>query len=372
MRRIVSAIIGIILFGSGAQAQRAGQLIAAVPVASQVAGSNAWRIRYWTTDENNQPFQATGMVVAPATPSARARPVLAWTHGTWGIQQACSPSASPNFWVQTPGLGALQQGMTVIAPDYIGLGGGGGMHPFLVGVATGHAVLDAVRAAQSVNGASAGRRFAVWGESQGGHAALWTAQVQPTYAPELQLVGAAAAAPPTSLPANLRQAPNAGARTFFTALIAASWSQHYGILLTFVRPLSRGIINNLANKCISVDSKPNVMTLLGIATLQRNLRDVDLASTPPWAGYAVGNSPQTGGFGVPLLIAQNSGDQLVAPQVTRTYAQALCRNRQRLAWITLNGSGGHVTSGKDSAAQTLSWVADRFAGRPAPSDCGRF
>lgn len=372
MRRIF--LFFALLFAAGvAPAQQSGQLISAQPVASQMPGTNAWRIRYWTLDDRNQPFQATGMVVSPATPSSVARPVLAWTHGTWGIQDACSPSASPNFWIQTPGLQALQQGMTVVAPDYIGLGGGGEMHPFLVGVATGRAVLDAVRAAQAIKGAAAGRRFAVWGESQGGHAALWTAQVQPGYAPELQLVGAAAAAPPTNLPDNLRQAPNAGARTFFTAFIAASWSQHYEIPLNFVRPLSRAIINNLATKCLSANMKPNLLTMVGIATLQNSLRDVDLAATPPWSQYALTNSLQTSGFGVPVLIAQNASDQLVAPQVTRIYAQALCRSPgQRVTWIDIQGSGGHVTSGKDSADQTLRWIADRFAGRAAPSSCGNF
>ena len=82
---------GSLFSGVAARAQQAGQLISAQPVASQVAGTNAWRIAYWTQDDRNQLFQATGMVVAPATPSPTARPVLAWTHGTWGIQDACSP-----------------------------------------------------------------------------------------------------------------------------------------------------------------------------------------------------------------------------------------------------------------------------------------
>ena len=30
-----------------------------------------------------------------------------------------------------------------------------------------------------------------------------------------------------------------------------------------------------------------------------------------------------------------------------------------------------ATSAKDSAATTLSWIADRFADRPAPRDCER-
>ena len=354
-----------------AQAQRAGTLISADPVASQVAGTKAWRIRYWTQDETKQPFEVTGLVIAPDSPTAALRPVLAWTHGTWGIDKNCSPSLSPNFWLQTAGLDALAQNMVVVAPDYIGLGGSDVRHPFLSGIPTGQAVLDAVRAAQSLAGAGAGRRFAVWGESQGGHAALWTAQIQPTYAPDLELVGAVAAAPTTDLKANLRQAPNATVRTFFTAYIGQSWSDHYDVpLATFAGPQSRRIIGRLAQKCITLNDKPKLGTVAGILVLQNNLKRTDLASIPPWSDLSASYSPQVAKFTVPLMIAQNPTDQLIAPAVTRTYAQKLCAAGQAVRWVDVNGSG-HATTAKDSSAASVQWIADRFAGRPPPSDCGR-
>src|SRR3546814_6948003 len=86
------------------------------------------------------------------------------------------------------------------------------MHPFLVGPDTANAVLDAVRAAREIPGAAAGSDFAVWGESQGGQAALWTAITARSYAPDLTLVGTAAAAPPTDLAANLRDGSDKNAR----------------------------------------------------------------------------------------------------------------------------------------------------------------
>lgn len=364
-------IIGLLLLflAGAASAQQAGQLISATPTPSQVAGTKAWRIVYRTQDENRQALQVTGLVIAPDAPAQGPRPVLAWTHGTWGIDPACSPSISPNFWLQTAGLDALAKGMVVVAPDYIGMGGSDVRHPFLVGVPTGQAALDAVRAARSVAGAGVGKKFAVWGESQGGHAALWTAQVQPTYAPELELVGAVAAAPPTDLKANLRQAPNATVRTFFTAYIGQSWSDHYGVpLSTFAGPASRGIIKRLSAKCITLNSKPNLGTLAGILILQNNLKRTDLAGTPPWDRLAAQNSPQVARFTAPLMIAQNPGDELVAPLVTKAYARALCGVGQVVRWIDVSGSG-HATTAKDSSAASLAWIADRFAGKPAPSDC---
>src|SRR3546814_18538890 len=88
-------------------------------------------------------------------------------------------------------MDAVRNGYVVVAPDYIGLASPT-MHPFLVGPDTANAVLDAVRAAREIPGAAAGSNFAVWEESQGGHAALWTAKAARSYAPDLALVATAA------------------------------------------------------------------------------------------------------------------------------------------------------------------------------------
>ncbi|MEP7316524.1 MAG: lipase family protein [Sphingomicrobium sp.] len=355
-----------------AMAQRAGTLISADPIVETPGGMQGWKVRYWTTDGRNLPLQVTGIVVAPREAIPREpRPVLAWTHGTWGVVSRCAPSLSDNFWNVTPALDAVKSGYVVVAPDYAGLGNGG-VHPFLVGDDTARAVLDGVRAARSIAGAASGNRFAVWGESQGGHAALWTAQRASQYAPDLQLVGAAAAAPPTNLLRNLVQAKNQTVRAFFTAYIGYSWNRHYGASLApFGNVQTRGILTRLAqNNCIELHSKPKFGTILGILTVQNRWKNLNLARRTPWAAIARSNSPSTGNLGMPLLIAQNAVDDLVSAVVTRDHARALCRNRNQVRWIDIAGSG-HATSARDSATATLGWVTDRFAGRPAPSDCGR-
>ncbi len=374
MRTVLIAATGLSLAiaPTSAAAQRAGQLIAAEPVVDTPAGMQAWRVRYWTADGSGRPREVTGMVVAPreAIP-ARPRPVIAWAHGTWGIASRCAPSLSANFWNVTPALDAVRSGHVVVAPDYPGLGSTG-MHPFLVGIDTGRSVIDGVRAARQIAGAAAGGRYAVWGESQGGHAALWTAQISRSYAPDLDLVGAAAAAPPTDLVENLRQSPNKSVKTFFTAYIGRSWSVHYGApMATFGGPQTRQIMTRMAdNNCIELHSKPKLGTILGILTLQSRLKNVDLGRVQPWAGLARRNSPTTGRVGVPLLIAQNAKDDLVAPAVTAAHVRALCRSGNRVRRIAINGAG-HATSAKDSARETLEWIGSRFAGTPARNDCGR-
>jgi len=374
MRHVLLAAtsLSLIVAPSAAVAQQAGKLIAADPVVDTPGGMQAWRVRYWTSDGSGRPREVTGMVVAPreAIP-ARPRHVIAWTHGTWGISSRCAPSLSANFWNVTPALDAVARGDVVVAPDYPGLGSAG-MHPFLVGVDTARSVIDGVRAARQIAGAAAGGRYAVWGESQGGHAALWTAQASRSYAPELDLVGAAAAAPPTDLIENLRQSPNKTVKTFFTAYIGRSWASYYGApLATFGGPQTRAIMTRLAdNNCIELHSKPKLGMILGLMTLQGRLKNVDLGRVQPWANLARRNSPNTVRIDVPLLIAQNAKDDLVAPAVTAAHVRALCRSGNRVRRISINGEG-HATSARDSATATLKWIADLFAGRPAPSDCER-
>src|SRR5204863_7368111 len=69
--------------------------------------------------------------------------------------------------------------------------------------AEGRNVLDGIRAASHLDGsgATADSKAVVWGHSQGGQAAAFTAELQPTYAPDVQLVGAVAGAPASDLAA---------------------------------------------------------------------------------------------------------------------------------------------------------------------------
>jgi pimeloyl-ACP methyl ester carboxylesterase len=372
-RRIAAALVlCLALLAAPVGAQRAGTLIAADPVAETPGGMQAWRVSYWTRNEENRPIRATGMVVAPREAQPRSpRKVLAWTHGTWGVVEACAPSASPAFWTQTAALGAVtQHGYVVVAPDYPGLGSSG-QHAYLVGRETARSVLDAVRAARSIPGAFVGADFAVWGESQGGHAALWTAAEARGYAPELRLAGTAAAAPPTDLVENLRQAGDENARAFLSALLAYSWSKRFDAPLDrLFGPLNRGVANNLAQKCISLDSKPNFGTLLGILSIRNALRGKDMANIPGWGNLARRNSIAARSVPGPVFLAQSVEDPLVAPAVTRSFARDLCRQRRAVEFMDIPG-GDHALSARNSADRTLAWIADRFAGTRAPSDCRR-
>lgn len=364
----------LLAFAAPTSAQQVGSLVSADPVTDTPPGMQAWRIRYWTSSGTGARQEVTGMVIAPREAMPRTpRRVIAWTHGTSGVAEKCAPSNSPGFYEATPGLaGMIAQNYVVVAPDYPGLGSKG-PHPYLIGVDTAYSVLDAVRAARGISGAAAGDRFAVWGESQGGHAALWTAATARQYAPDLTLVGTAAAAPPTDLAANMRQASDANARAMLLAFTLHSWSQSFGYSLDgFTNKTNQGVIRRLSeNNCIELHNKPKLGTILGVLAVRQAMKRKDITRLQPFAATMQANSVDPASVPGPLLIAQGSKDTIVAPAVTRSFAKAVCKRRTPLQWIEVEG-GSHTDSARgDATGQTVDWITARFDGLAAPDDCGR-
>ncbi|NIJ36677.1 acetyl esterase/lipase [Sphingopyxis panaciterrae] len=373
MRHLFAAILLAILsmLALPVAAQPSHYLISAQPMTDTPSGVQAWRMQYWTTNGSGQRFAVTGIVAAPmeAIPP-RPRRVIAWTHGAWGVAEKCAPSLSPNFFEYSAGMDAVRSGYVVVAPDYIGLASPT-MHPFLVGTDTAYAVLDAVRAAREIPGAAAGSSFAVWGESQGGHAALWTATAARSYAPDLTLVATAAAAPPTDLAANLRDGSDKNARALLLSFALHSWSTLYGFPQDGItNRTNQGIIRRLAeNNCVAFNKKPKLGTILGILTIARATKNKDIAKIEPFGAFARANSVDPVRVPGPLLIAQSSKDTIVAPAVTRKFAKAVCRRGTPLRWIDMTGD--HGASARDSAQETIGWITARFDGNPPPNDCRR-
>lgn len=355
-------------------AQRAGTLIAAQPVGDAPANMRAWRIEYWTSGDRNQPIRVTGMVIAPRDRStASPRRVIAWTHGLIGIAKRCAPSLGNTNFTLIPALDdVVRRGYTVVAPDYPGLGSDM-VHPVLVGASEGKSTLDAVRAARSIPEADAGSRFAVWGESQGGHAALWAGQLWSSYAPDLQLLGVAAIVPPTDLHRNFKEGSDARVRALLTAYTATSWSRYYGAPMSTLGPRSvQNVMTRLAdNNCVNFDAKPKLGTIIGIAIAQRAIRNLDLGTKQPWGRLMRENSPSAAAIKVPALIATGTGDTIVAPAVVRDFARAACAAGKTVRFVSVPG-GEHGTVARTEAQATLGWIDARFAGGRAPSNCGSF
>jgi pimeloyl-ACP methyl ester carboxylesterase len=227
----------------------------------------------------------------------------------------------------------LDRGYVVAATDYPGLGMPE-VPPYLVGTSEAHAMLDSVRAARAIPEAASDARFAVWGHSQGGQAALFTGLEGARYAPELKLVGVAAAAPATDLGALMTDDLGAGGGNNITTMTLWSWARVHGAPMDkVVRPQAEPVIDRLTKLCI--ERWFDMFTRRGptLALEKSFLRVNNLAEEEPWRRLLEENSPGPLPADIPVFLAQGSADGLVRPAITEAYRARLCRNGNRVEFV---------------------------------------
>ena len=383
-RRIaLAAIVATGLFCNAAKAQSTfyqasdaeiggppGTIIREEPMFGAAAEASAHRVLYRSTAPDGRPIAVSGVIIIPkGQPPAGGWPIVAWAHPTTGIVPRCAPSLAIFIFQQIAGSRPLlEQGYAIAATDYPGLGTPG-PHPYLVGISEARAVIDSVRVARSFPGMANANRYAVWGHSQGGQASLFTGMISKTYAPELQLIGVAAAAPATDLATLMTDDLNTSGGRNLTAMTVWSWARVYGAPIdSVVAPEAMPTVDRLATECIEsiFDIFERGRTSGPLA--KEFLTVKNPAETPPWQSLLARNTPGTLPPSIPVFLAQGTADGLVRPQVTKDYMQRLCRAGSRVQMLIMPDVS-HGFAGRDSADAAVSWMADRFAGRPAPSDC---
>jgi alpha-beta hydrolase superfamily lysophospholipase len=352
-----------------------GGLIAVQPYTPAPAGTAAYRVLYASTDIDGALIPVSGVIFIPlGAPPRQGRNIVAWAHPTTGMAQGCAPSledggiGAGTLAQSIPGFDAfIAAGDIVTATDYPGLGAPG-IHPYLIGDAEGRSILDSVRAARTLPGANISGKYAVWGHSQGGQAALFAGQIAGTYAPELDLVGVAAAAPPTNMNIELTEPFRSDSGRLLAAYVYYSWSKTYDIPITsIVYPQAVPAVNEAVTKCIGTLGQA-IDAIRAASALNPMFRSHDPKSTPPWPALLTENSPGHATPGAPLLIVQGSADTTVEPNFARSFAAAACAKHEVIAYEELRGVG-HLTVARKSAGMAVVWIQDRFNGVRAPDNC---
>ena len=346
-----------------------GSVIRKERFGGSVWGATSYRVLYRSTGLEGQPIAVSGVVIVPSGSDSRGGPpVLAWAHPTTGVARGCAPSLRGAAMLGTiPGLDQMiQRGFVVAATDYPGLGTVG-PHPYLIGVSEGRAVLDSVRAARAI--VRANERFAVWGHSQGGHAALWTGQLAGSYAPELKLVGVAAAAPATELGKLFEDDLGTLAGVALTAMTLEAWSDLYDLpIASAVLPGALANVEKIGDSCITKFSGL-IATKEAIDGMHGKFLSINPVTTPPWKGIIDVNVPGQSPAGAPIFISQGTADTVVDPPVTADFFKILCRQGVKVRLLEIPGAT-HTQIAMLTGGQAVSWIADRMDGRPAPNSCG--
>lgn len=384
-----------------------GQLVKIEKITTAIPDANAWKIAYVSSDVMGQKNLVTGIVVAP-TSATNNRPIMAWAHGTTGTAQTCGPSqvlnpAQPlnqyflmngNSWTDF-GIPALdifiKAGYAVVATDYQGLGGGG-KHQYTVSVTQAQDVINAIRALTQLKDASAGNKAIIYGWSQGGGATITAAGLSDylhttnTVNNNIELVGFVAMAPydvgigfPKSIQTN-QEATN------FVKKLANSFSSnifdftHYaqnlwGMTAAYpqlklsdvLTPEGVRVVNEvMPRKCMHVAS--DTINFNYAKTYKKLLRqDIDHALA--WVKAYRDSSVSPIKPMAPVIIYWGTHDTTVPPVMGQLYYEQMCKLGGNITRVQLPGHQSHFTTPGSAEPFYVKWVADRFAGKPAPNGC---
>lgn len=341
-----------------------GEVVRAENLGVEVTGGIGYRILYRTETAGGQPTFSSGMVFVPYNP-AQNRPVLAWAHGTLGLGEDCTPSRTKNpanlSWLSD----ALSQGWVVVATDYAGQGTPG-TQGYLIGNAEAHDVINSVRAARNMEQTNAGNEYAVWGHSQGGNSALFTAAQSAAYAPELSLKGTVASAPAAELVPLLNEQYNSAAAWVIGPIVAATWPAFNSNLNPndILTETGQKVYQKVANQCIQQSA---VAGLVRTALRQKFFTDNPI-NNPAWKAMAEAQSAPILAANQPLMVVESKQDTVVLPNTTALYIQQACSANSNLQSLWID-KGNHIQIPSLTYQQVIPWLADRFADKPNPSNC---
>jgi alpha-beta hydrolase superfamily lysophospholipase len=347
-----------------------GTLIRTQPLGVSVPGATSYRVLYSSQRPDGSMAVSSGMVFVPTTPAPPGgRPVVAWAHGTVGQGDACAPSRSKNPLGDTANWldQMMQLGWVVTATDYTGLGTQG-PNLYLVAQAEVSDVVNSVRAARQIPNINASNRYVVWGHSQGGHSSLWSGHLAPTLAPELKLLGVAAAAPA----ANLNLIMGAQWDGVIGWGIGPEVTQSWPVVnptLPLNGVVSQAGIDNeesISQQCTS--SKTLLLNLAARKAFGQSFFTQNPTNNTQWKSMGLQQTPSPLPASMPVFIGQSTADQVVL-----AWPNAVLQNQWCAAGSTIStlwvGEVSHQLTAETIGPDVVRWINDRFAGRPALRTC---
>ncbi|TQN64473.1 Trichothecene C-3 esterase [Colletotrichum shisoi] len=352
-------------------------------------GLSLSRVLYVTEDVNRKPIPASAWVLLPfhnrfAKPGGDAEQnrlrTVVWTHGTAGRSRLCAPTNNKGLYYDWKAPFILaESGYAVIAPDYAGQGSdipqgfmyeSGWLH-----VAD---VAYSLVAARKAIGGLLGRKWVVYGHSEGGMTAWRTNErlAQPGQEALLaagEFLGSVAAAPalrPQKLiPASLARAQGQPARdpfsVYFLQSLAALFPDQIKVADYLGEiPLQR--LGALDKSCFQ-----SGFAIVGGFTpeqLYKNTSWLTLPVTDDWAVRYNGQGPHS--VKAPMLVISGEDDAITPNDLTLDDFNKTCAafpGSPIRARVYPDMGHGQVLEA--ARADIAAWIDARFEGVPVPEGC---
>jgi len=336
-----------------------------LPAMTSISG----RIEYTSTSAvTNSETTVTGTVFAPkGQPPEGGWPIIAFGHGTSGVEPDCAPSLSPDLLgLAGPVALLVQAGYVVTLTDYQGLGIDKTYHPFLEPMTEGYNLIDSVRATRKLVPDTSDRWIAA-GFSQGAQAAWAANELAQTYGQGLTLLGSVALAPPLDL-TFIADTAASGRLTkeqkpLYQAMLAALKNEHPDFNLDDYR---HGTLKQRWDTLLNCD-------VIHATERERLFDEVtadDLRPSSPAATDALRSRLQEMSLPrqqatAPVLVVYGDSDPIIPVESTDGALAAACGMGDV---IDIRKQPGKGHSDLDIAV-ALSWIADRFKDVPVTNSC---
>jgi hypothetical protein len=344
---------------------------------SNTASSTAYQLLYRSTDAKGHPIATVTTVLLPSNPAPGARVLLAYQTAEDSLTMNCAPSytmrggnnGGSTQWAESGEVTqALARGWAVEVPDYEGP-----ESEWAVGPIEGQTTLDSIRAVERFAPAELqGVRtpVAMMGYSGGSIPTLWANMLARIYAPELHLVGAASGG---NVPNPIENLAQVNGSVFAGTLIGVSVAVDRAYpeldLDALLNSSGRALAaqdGRDANGCAgSVTNAP-----FGTVGQYTNYPTPQALEAVPRVKEVYAKLDMIGGPvpEAPAYVYNEIHDELaIIPPVDQMVASDCARGA--VIDYFRDPAGEHLTGAGQYVLPALSFLSDRFAGKPAPNTC---
>ncbi|MBA0126865.1 lipase [Haloechinothrix sp. YIM 98757] len=339
--------------------------------------ADAHRIMYLSTDVDGDPMAVTGTVLTPRDPwfGIGPRPVVGLAPGTQGMGDECAPSRRMEDGTEYESAfvsGLLERGYGVAVTDYQNLGTPGD-HTYVIREPQAHAVLDVIRAAQGLSeaGLPGSGPVATAGYSQGGGASAAAAERAPDYAPELDLRGSYAGAPPAEL-SSVAESLDGGHAAGLLGYAVLGFNSAYPELdiESLLNEEGRRLADEVRQECVEETFTKHAFTRSEDLTADGRPITAYLDEEPYRSRVAENRLGRTAPE-APTLVLHSRVDDIVPYEQGRQMARDWCEQGANVRFKTLT-SPTHAGAVPEASITAFNWLEARFSSFPHLGNCGTF
>nr|WP_063779394.1 lipase family protein [Kibdelosporangium sp. MJ126-NF4]CEL21831.1 Triacylglycerol lipase precursor [Kibdelosporangium sp. MJ126-NF4]CTQ92610.1 Triacylglycerol lipase precursor (EC 3.1.1.3) [Kibdelosporangium sp. MJ126-NF4] len=334
----------------------------------------AWQLLYRTTSRSGDPITTVTTVLRPDGRAPRG--LVSYQIAEDASAPQCAPSHAIQAGNPLDGItgnleilladSAAGNGFAVSIPDYQGPDSqfGAARQP-------GYAILDGVRAAEQfaeLDLPGAATPVGIWGYSGGSLASGWAAEVQPSYAPELAVTGAAVGGYVTDLSQAALKINGGWASGLVPSVLPGlirSDPAFAPLLDKYLTPAGKELLARATTQCVSVN------------VLQFPFRNFDDYLTMPlrevFAQPDIRDALATVNLGqhaptAPLFVYHAVNDELIPVGGSDRIVPQYCAAGTSVTYVRdlISVHGSLAATGAPAA---LAWLTKRLTGTPAPAGC---